>query len=317
MLVTLASLSTILVLPAAAQTYPARPIRVIVPYAAGGSVDVVARILAQKLAAQFGQPLTIENRLGAAGAVGAAAVAKADPDGYTLLFTANSTHTTVPHLNKPLYDPIADFTQISTVLDYSFVLVTNPRLPVHSVADLLQYGRAHPEKMNYSSAGIGSGPHLAGALLQAATGVPMQHIAYRGNAPAMTAVISGEVTFLFDTTGTAINSIEGGLVRPLAVTSATRNAMLPNLPTMAEAGIAGFEVVGWYGFMAPPKLPEAIRNKLVLAIRDAVADPGVAEQLRKQGFDIRVSPPEAFAARLKADYALWGKAVEQANIPKQ
>jgi tripartite-type tricarboxylate transporter receptor subunit TctC len=304
--------------PAAAQSYPSRPIRVIVPYAAGGAVDVVARLLSQPLSAKLNQTIVIENRVGAAGAVGASSVSKAAPDGYTILFTANSSHTTAPHLSKkPLYDPLKDFTPITTVLDYSFVLVTNPKLPITSVSELLAYGRNNPDKMNYSSAGIGSGPHLAAELLRTATDVPMQHVPYRGNGPAMTALMGGEVTFLFDTTGTAINQIQGGQVRPLAVTSATRNAMLPNIMTMIEAGISGFEVVGWYGFMGPAGLPQPITAKLESAIQSAVNDPGIQDQLRRQGFDIRLSPQSEFAARLKSDYELWGKAVTQARIEKE
>jgi tripartite-type tricarboxylate transporter receptor subunit TctC len=302
--------------PASAQDYPTRPIRLVVPFAAGGAVDVVARILAQRLSSQLGQSIVVENRLGAAGAIGAATVAKASPDGYTLLFTANSTHTTVPHVSKPLYDPLTDFTPIATVLDYSFVLVTNPKSSIATVADLLAYGRTHPDKINFSSAGVGSGPHLAGELLRAATDVPMQHVPYSGNAPAMTAVIAGDVTFLFDTTGTAINYINGGQVRPLAVTSSSRNRMLPNLMTMAESGITGFDVVGWYGFMGPANLPVPIVDRLVAAIRSVLADAGVADQIQRQGFDIRTSRPSEFASRLKADYVLWGKAVKQAGIRK-
>ncbi|MCC6889437.1 MAG: tripartite tricarboxylate transporter substrate binding protein [Hyphomicrobiales bacterium] len=301
---------------AKAQDYPNRPIRLVVPFAAGGAVDVVARILAPRLSSELGQSVVVENRLGAAGAIGAAAVAKSEPDGYTLLFTANSTHTTVPHVSKTPYDPLTDFTPVATVLDYSFVLVANAKSSIMTVADLLAYGRQHPDRMNYSSAGVGSGPHLAAELLQAATGVRMQHIPYSGNAPAMTALISGEVAFLFDTTGTAISYVTGGQVRALAVTSASRNAMLPEVPTMIEAGIKGFEVVGWYGLMGPPKLPDLLTDRLAKTVHVAMADSAVQDQLRRRGFDIRISPKAEFASRLKADHALWGKAVAQARLGK-
>jgi tripartite-type tricarboxylate transporter receptor subunit TctC len=301
--------------PGSADQYPSRTVRLVVPYAAGGAVDVVARLLAPGLAAQLGVPVIVENRVGAAGAVGAGAVAKSEPDGYTLLFTANSTHTTVPHISKSTpYDPIVDFTPIATVLDYSFFLVVNPGVPVHSVAELVAYARKNTSAVNYSSAGIGSGPHLAAELLKSATGAPMVHIPYSGNGPAMTAVISGEVTFLFDTTGTAIGQIRAGQVRPLAVTSATRNRMLSDLPTMIEAGVPGFEVVGWYGFMGPAALPEPVATRFIRALEVVMADATVQERLLAQGFDVKLTTLGAFAARVKSDYALWGRVVSEAKI---
>ena len=301
--------------PGWADQYPSRTVRVVVPYAAGGAVDVVARLLAPGLAAQLGAPVIVENRVGAGGAVGAGAVAKSEPDGYTLLFTANSTHTTVPHISKSVpYDPLADFTPIATVLDYSFFLVVNPRVPVGSVAELVAYARKKSNEVNFSSAGVGSGPHLAGELLRSATGAPMVHIPYSGNGPAMTAVISGEVTFLFDTTGTAIGQIGAGQVRPLAVTSATRNRMLPNLPTMIEAGVSGFEVVGWYGFMGPAGLPEPVTSRFIRALQVVMADPAVQERLLTQGFDMKLTTLGDFAARIKTDHALWGRVVTEAKI---
>jgi tripartite-type tricarboxylate transporter receptor subunit TctC len=301
--------------PCWAQDYPSRPVRIVVPYSAGGGVDVVARIIAVRLAAQLGQPFIVENKPGGGGAIGVDSVAKAAPDGYTLLFTANSTHTTAPHLTKSLpYDTLKDFTPIATVIDYSFTLVVNPRIPVNSVAELVTYAKANPNSVTFSSAGPGSGTHLAGELLKSATGAPMLHVPYKGNAPALMAGISGEVTCLFDTTGTAINHIRSGQVRPLAVTSLQRNRMLPDLPTMIEAGISDFDVVGWYGFLGPANLPSAVTNKLIPAIKTIMGEPAVEEQLRAQGFDINVTALAEFAARIKADHSLWGKVVQQANI---
>ena len=303
-------------LPTWAQDFPRRTIKVVVPYSAGGAVDVVARILAHRLTTQLGQPVIVENKPGAAGAIGVDAVAKSAPDGYTLLFTANSTHTTGPHVTKVPYNPLTDFTPISTVLDYSFILVVNPKAPVNTVAELVSYAKKNPTAVTFSSAGVGLGTHLAGELLKSITGAPMLHVPYKGNGPAMMAAISGEVTCVFDTTGTAINYIRGGQVRALAVTSMARNRMLPDLPTMIEAGVPGFDVVGWYGFMGPAHLPDPITNRFIQALKVVINDPAVEKQLRGQGFDIKMTMLQDFANRIKIDYALWGKVVSQIHIEK-
>ncbi len=296
-----------------ADQYPSRTIKVVVPYAAGGAVDAVARILSPGLASQLGASVIVENRVGAAGAIGAGLVARAEPDGYTLLFTANSTHTTVPHISKSVpYNPISDFTPIATVLDYSFFLVVNRDLPVKSVAELVSYARRN--NVNFSSAGVGSGPHLAAELLKARTGAPMVHVPYSGNGPAMLAVISGEVAFLFDTTGTAINFIRSGQVRALAATSTTRNPMMPDIPTMVEAGFPDFAVVGWYGFLGPAGLPKPVTEKVISALKVVMNDPATKEKLAAQGFDVKLTTTDEFAARIKTDYALWGEVVKGAQI---
>jgi len=304
-------------LPVWAQNFPARTVRVVVPYPAGGPADVVARILTPRLATQLRQPVIVDNKAGAAGAIGVDAVAKAAPDGYTLLFAVNSALTINPHISKALpFDPLTDFTPISTVLDYMFILVVNPQVPVNTVAELVGYAKKNPGKVAFSSAGVGSGNHLAGELLKSATGAPMLHVPYKGSAPAMTAVISGEVSFMFDTTGTAINYIRSGKVRALAVTSVARNKMLPDLPTMIEAGTPGFEVVGWYGFIGPVRLPEPVTSRFIQALKVVMSDPAVEEQLRVQGFDIKLTMSEDFAKRIKTEYSLWNKVVRQANIEK-
>jgi tripartite-type tricarboxylate transporter receptor subunit TctC len=311
------SLSAMMGLSARAQPYPTRTMKIVVPYAAGGGVDVVARMVAQHLSAELGQSVIVENRPGAGGALGSAYVAKSAPDGYTLLFTANSTHTTAPHLMKePLYDPIKDFTPIATVLDYSFTLVTNPKLPIKTVSDLVAYARKNPDKVNFASAGVGSGPQLAAELLKSISGAPMVHIPFKGNAPAEAALIAGQVTLLFDTTGTAVNFIKNGQMRALAVTSRTRNAELPDVPTMIEAGIPNFEVVGWYGLMGPAGLPPAITGRLIQAVKVAMKQPAMRKPLQARGFDIEVNTGDAFAKRLKAEYALWGRVVKEAKIEK-
>lgn len=300
-----------------AQRFPERPIKVVVPYPPGGPLDVVARLLAPRLAPQLGQPVIVDNKSGAAGAIGVDAVAKAPPDGYTLLFTVNATLTINPHTSKALpYDSLKDFTPISTVVDLINILVVNPQVPVKTVAELISYAKQNPRAVAFSSAGNGALNHLAGELLKRATGAPMLHVPYKGSAPAETAVMSGEVTFMFDTTGTAINYVRSGKFRALAVTSTTRNKMLPNLPTMIEAGVPGYEIVGWYGFLGPAHLPEPVTGRIVQALKAVMSDPALQEQLRGQAFDINLTMSEDFAQRIKTEYSLWGKVVRDANIEK-
>jgi tripartite-type tricarboxylate transporter receptor subunit TctC len=302
---------------AGAQEYPNRTVKVVVPYSAGGPADAVARILAQGMTRQLGQPVIVENKAGAAGAIGVDFVAESAPDGYTALFTASPTFNISPHITKSLpYDPLTDFTPIATVVDYTSVLVVNPKLPVKTVAELVRYAKDNPGKVAYSSSGVGSSNHLAGELLANATGTNMLHVPYKGNAPAMTAVITGEVAYMFDSTGTAINFIRGGRVNALAVTSVGRNNMLPHLPTMIEAGTPGFDVVGWYGFLGPAKLPRPVVARFDQAVKTVLSDRAVEQELLKQGFDIKVNSSEQFAARIKREYDLWGKVVRDAKIEK-
>ena len=309
------ALSSAAGLPAWAQDFPTRTVKVIVPYPPGGPLDVAARILAPRLATQLRQPVILDNKSGAAGAIGVDVVAKAVPDGYTLLFTVNATLTINPHTSKALpYDPLTDFTPIATVVNLSNVLVVNPQVPVNTVAELVSYAKRNQRNVTFSSAGVGALNHLAGELLKSTTGAPMLHVPYKGNAPAMTAVISGEVTFMFDSS--PFNYIRSGKVRPLAVSSVTRKKLLPDLPTMIEAGIPGYEVVGWYGFLGPAHLPEPITSKFIQALKVVMSDPAVKEQLQVQGFDINLTMSEDFAERIKTEYSLWGKVVREANIGK-
>ncbi len=304
-------------LPAWAQEFPVRTVKVVIPYPAGGPLDVVGRILAPRLATQLGQPVIVDNKSGAAGAIGVDAVAKAAPDGYTLLFTVNATLTISPHTSKTLpYDPLTDFTPIAAVVDLANILVVNPRVPVNTVAELVSYAKKNPRKVAFASGGVGAMNHLEGEMLKSTTGAPMLNVPYKGNAPAMTAVVSGEVAFMFDATGTAINFIRSGKVRPLAVTSLTRNKMLPDLPTMIEAGIPRYEAVLWYGFLGPAHLPEPVASRIIRALKIVLSDPGAKEQLQIQGFDVNLTTSEEFAKRIKTEYSRWGKVVQEANIEK-
>jgi tripartite-type tricarboxylate transporter receptor subunit TctC len=302
---------------ASAQTYPDRPITLVVAYAAGGPVDSTARLVAKGLSNQLGKPVIVENKAGAGGAIGGGMVAKAAPDGYTLWFAANPTQTINPHIHKALaYDPINDFTPVSFVSKYTNVLVVNNDLPIKSVGDLVQYAKANPDKVSYGSAGIGASNHLSGELLSKITGAPMVHVPYKGNSPAMTDVMNGQLTFMFDITSTALNYINAGRVRVLAVTSPTRNSGLPNVPTMIEAGVPGFDVTGWYGVLGPKGMPRAITDKLNQALKVVLSDPALAQQLKTQGYDVSTSTPEEFAKTIKKDHDFWGKVVREAKIEK-
>lgn len=300
------------------QEYPTRAVRIVVPYSAAGPADIVARMLAQRLTKPLGQPVIIDNKLGAGGAIALNAVATAAPDGHMLLFTASPTFTISPHITQSLpYDVFADFTALSTVVDYTNVLLVNSQFPANSVADLVNYAKANPGKVTFSSAGVGTSNHLAGELLATVTGTNLVHVPYKGNAPATMAVTSNEVTFFFDAGGTAMQQIKGGRVKGLAVTSGERNRMLPGIPTMSESGIPNFELVGWYGFLAPAKLPDAISRKFVETLKGVMAEPAVTQDLVKQGFDVRVMTGSDFAARIRKEYALYAKVVRDAKIQKQ
>lgn len=303
---------------AQAQEYPDKPVKLIVAYAPGGPVDTSARLVARALEAQLGKPVIVENKTGAGGAIGAGHVAKAAPDGYTLFFAASPTQVINPHIHASLqYDPIKDFTPVSLVANYTNVLVANTNAPARSVQELIAYAKANPDKVAFGSAGKGASNHLSGELLKKISGAPMLHVPYKGNAPAMTDVIAGQITFMFDITGTAMNYIQSGKVRGLAVTSATRNAMLPELPTMIEAGVPGFDVTGWYGVMGPAKLPPAVTAKLNKTLKTALNDPALAQQFSKAGYDLTTSTPEEFGARIQKELDFWGKVVRDAKIEKE
>ena len=245
---TLALLTTAIATDSAlAQSYPSRPVRLLVGYAAGGPVDVGARMMAPALQKQLGQPVLIENRAGASGTLAGDLVAKATPDGYTLFFAASPTQTINPHVQKNMpFNPLKDYTPISLLVDYTNVLVVNKDFPAKTVSELVAYAKANPGKVSFGSAGVGGSNHLSGELLKKTTAADMLHVPYKGNAPAMADVIGGKITFMFDIVGTARNFITGERVRALAVTSTRRNRMLPNLPTMIEAGVPKFDVTGWY-----------------------------------------------------------------------
>src|SRR4051812_1347578 len=265
---------------ALAQDYPAKPLRFIVPFPPGGGNDTVARAIAQQIGPDLGQPVVIDNRPGAGGAVGADLAAKAPADGYTLFLAGVGSYVVNPNLQARLpYDPVKDFAPITLVATAPSVLVVNPAVPAHSAAEFTAYARAHPGKLNYASNGNGSAAQLAAAMYESMAGVKMVHVPYKGIAPAMTDLLSGEVQLMFGTVVALVPHIQAGKLRALAVTSRSRSALLPDVPSLAESGLPDYEAGSWYGVMAPAGTPREIVERLHGAIVKALKTPGVAQRL--------------------------------------
>lgn len=299
----------------AAEPYPSRPIRLIVGYTPGGPVDTAARVYADYLGRVLKQPVVVDNRAGASGAIAAELTAKAPPDGYTLYFVASPTMTMTPLIQKAVnFDPTRDFSYIGLITDYTNVLLINKDFPARNVGELVEYARKHPQGVAFGSAGVGASNHLSAELLAQMSGVKMLHVPYKGNSPAMTDVISGKIAFMFDITGTAIGHIQGGRVRPLAVTSKERNAALPNVPTMVESGLKDYAVTGWYALIGPPKLPAEVVDTLVKAQQTVGDDPAFRQRMTQGGYDLNITGPKPLAERIERELKLWGGVVKTAKI---
>ena len=302
-----------------AAEYPVRPIKLIVPYAAGGPTDVLGRMVGEYLSRDLKQPVVVENKAGAQGAIGAEAAARAEPDGYTLFFTAASIFVLNPLLYKKLpYDPTRDFRLLALVTDLPVVMEVHPSVPAKTVAEFVAYAKQNPGKLNFGSAGTGGTIHLAGEMFKQMAGVDMVHVAYKGAGPALTDLISGNIQLMFDTLGTALPPVKGGLLRPLAVSSAKRIPDLPDVPTMAESGYPDYGVSVWYGVSAPVKLPDDIAQKLTASLDKALSDDAFRASLDKVGFpaaaseepggdrQIRRNRPRAVGGRDKSTQHLTG-----------
>jgi tripartite-type tricarboxylate transporter receptor subunit TctC len=298
-----------------AQAYPSRPIRLVVPFPPGGSADILGRALAQRLGDGLGQSVVVENRPGAGTAIAAELVAKAAPDGYTLMLGTVSSHAINPALNPKLpFDPLRDFTPIAPVASIPFALLVHPSVPARTLPEFIGYARSKPGKLDYSSAGSGTSNHLAGELFEAMTGTYMVHIPYRGSAPALQDLIAGRVSVMFDLVLTAAPHVRSGAVRGLAVTGAKRSAALPDLPTIAESGLSGYEVSAWFGVFGPAGLPRPVVDRLNAEIARALAASDLQQRLASQGAETLAGSPDEFAAYLKAEIAKWGKVVRDAGI---
>jgi len=290
------------------QPYPSRPIRMIVGYPAGGPVDAAARIVAPGMQKSLGQPVVIENRGGASGTVGADVVAKAAPDGYTLLFSASATRAINPWLQKSMpFDPLRDFTSITCVVDALNALAVHGDFHAKTLMELVSYAKANPGKVTFGSAGPGASNHLSGELLKELTGTDMLHVPYKGNAPAMADVMGGKITFMFDAVATAVAAAKGGRVRLLGIAGGQRNRAMPDIPTMAEAGLPEFRVPNYYGLEGPANLPAPVVVALNRAMHEALADADTAARLIAAGYDLAPSTPEAFDAKVRDTHAHWGR----------
>ncbi len=299
---------------ALAQTWPVKPVRVVIPWPPGGSNDVVGRIVMQKVAESLGQQFVVDNRPGASGAIGAEPVAKAPPDGYTIM-VHSTTHLGNAHLYKKLpYDTLKDFAPVGTLAAQPGALATHPSLPVKSVKEFIAMAKARPGQINYSSSGNGSAPHLSMALLTSMTGINLVHIPYKGGAPQVTALVGGEAHASLATISTVIAHIKSGRLRALGVSSAKRSAMLPDVPTIAEAGVPGYEMSPWIGVYVPANTPKAIIDRLNAEANKALKHPEVANSLINQVLDPLPSTPEEFAQRIRIDYEKYGKLIRATGV---
>ncbi|HSV21277.1 MAG TPA: tripartite tricarboxylate transporter substrate binding protein [Casimicrobiaceae bacterium] len=302
-------------LAAPAQTWPDRPIKLVVTFPAGGGADFVGRALAPKLTEALGQPVVVDNRGGANGAIGNEAVAKSAPDGYTLLLGAAGALTIAPHLYaKQAVDTFRDFIPVSLVGSSPFVLAVNPSVPAKTVAELTALAKANPGKLNCGSSGTGGAPHLACELYKSVTGAQIVHVPYKGLAPAITDLLGGNVQVLFADIGLIAPHVKAGTLRALAVTGTQRTPALPEVPTMIEAGVPGYTAGTWYGVLAPAGTPPAIVKRLNTDIAKALASPDLRAQFADQAVVAAGGTPEEFAALIRADYDKWGKVIKDANI---
>jgi tripartite-type tricarboxylate transporter receptor subunit TctC len=304
--------------PASAQTYPNRTIKIVAPFPAGAPADSMARLVADRLEKAWGQPVVVENRGGGGGMIGAALVAKAESDGYTLLFTSSSPLASAPALTRAMpYDSVKDFAPIWAVNSSGLVVVVNPAQPIRTLAELVQHARAHPGKLSFASSGHGTTQHLAGELFMARTGVRLVHVPYRGGFAGMTDLMAGHVQVMFDSLGNTLQNIRAEKLRPLAVLRPKRSAQLPDLPTAAEAGVVGVDMVGWLGLFAPASTPQAILDKAIGTLGPAMKDPETVRRLIELGNDDDFFIGAALRERLAEDRKLFAEIVEKAGIEPQ
>ena len=306
----LALLALVLSTAAAAQPYPAKPVKIVVPFPAGGIADLYARLIGQRLGDSWGQPIVIENRTGAGGNIGADAVAKSAPDGYTLVMGSFGTHAVNVSLFSSMpYDPVKDFAPIILVLEAEGLLVVHPSVPAQSVLDLIAYGRAHPGRLTFASAGMGTASHLAGELFKTMARVDMTHVPYKGNVPAITDLLAGQTSLLFATMPTVLPHAKAGKLRSIATLGAVRSAAAPDLPTVAEA-IPGFEVNNWVGLLAPAGTPNDIVRKWNADANKIMQGADIKQRLLTEGARYSPNTPEEFGAFIKSEIAKWAPVVK-------
>ena len=312
--VTFAFVLGILPADALAQSYPSRPVRLVVPFPAGGTTDILARAMAEKLSGALGQQFVVDNRPGAGGNIGSDIVAKSQPDGYTLLMGTVGTHAINPSLYPKMpYDHVKDFVPVVLVAGVPNVLVVNPTVPAKTVAELIALAKEKPGTINFASSGNGTSIHLSGELFKLLAGVQIAHVPYKGSAPALTDLIGGQVQIMFDNLPSALPHIKGGKLRALAVTSSKRAPALPDLPTIAESGVAGFEASSWFGILAPAATPRDIVQRINAEANKALHAPDMREKLLAQGAEAVGNSPEFFADSIRTETVKWAKVVKDSG----
>jgi tripartite-type tricarboxylate transporter receptor subunit TctC len=303
--------------PALAQgTFPDRPLRLVVPFPAGGATDALARVIAQAMTPALGQPVAVENRAGAAGAIGAEAVARAAPDGHSFLMSTSSTHAVLPAVQPRMpYDAEKDFASIGLVATATNILIASPKLPANNVAELIALAKSRPGTLNFASSGTGTVTHLIGEMFRMRAGIQVEHVPFRGGVQAVPGLVDGSIQFLFDSVVWSLPLIREGRIRGLAVTASRRSALAPDMPTVSESGLSGFEGDTWFGLSAPAGTPPAALAKLSGALQAALRAPGTAEALARFGAEPAAdASPGAFDALIAADKAKWGAVVREAGV---
>jgi len=290
--------------------FPSRPLSIIVPFAAGGATDILARIVGQALSVELGQSVIIENRPGAGGNIGGQLAAKANPDGHTLFMGAVGTHAINPSLYKKMpYDPIKDLAPLTRVANVPNLLVANPQQPFKTVQELIAYAKAHPGKVNFGSSGNGTSIHLSGEMFSHMAKADIVHVPYKGSAPAMNDLLGNQIAIMFDNMPSALQYVRAGKLNALGVTSAKRSPELPNVPTIAEAGVPGYEASSWFGLFVPAATPAAVQARLHAALVKVLAQPDVKKRMADQGAEVVSEKPEQFAAFIQAESRKWGQVV--------
>jgi len=300
-----------------AESFPSRPVTIIVAFPPGGGTDIVARKLAQRLSARWGQPVIVDNKAGAAGTIGTTAVARADPNGYTLLMATLGNMAINQHMYAMEIDPTKDLTAVTNVVGVDFVMVTNPKLAVSTVGEFLTLARSKPGALNYSSSGIGGAPHLAAELFMSMTGARVTQVPYKGSGPSIADLVGGQVDFSFDSLVQCLPQIQAGKLRALAVLGTHRSPLLPEVPTMEESGVPGYEFTNWFGLVAPARTPREVIEKLNADIVAALSEPLLRSELEQMGAVVIANSPAQFMTQINADSAKWGKIVTEGNIKGQ
>ena len=296
------------------QGYPNKPVRIFIGYAPGGSADAGVRPLARALEPLLGQPLIIENRPGNAGGVAMEAIARAPADGYTLYYYDSGPLTVAPHLGKVGYDIVKSFTHLGHVCGSGSLLVVHPSTPFRTVEDVVSLSKKEPDRWSYGTSGVGGPHHLSGEYFKSVTGAKLLHVPYKGGGPAMTDLMGGQIPMLFSSLGPAVGAVKAGKIRPIAVTSLTRSAAFPDVPTMDEVGLKGFDSTAWYGLLGPAGLPKEVVARWTQALAKVATDQGTIGLINATGCDTEILPPERTIEKIKADNEKWGRVVREAKI---